>query len=333
MAETGNTARMAEKLCDELFGEFLWTKVGPTNANWKCATPDVHEVTTHPTDVVYFYDEPYSLRRTYLQCDLKSYAKGSITSTAVRGALESLAMQVACAEMSDEWRSFYAHDHVTYAVTGLLVIYNHDGGYDANFSDNLAHVKTEDIQIPKDSKLVVLGPKEVYWLDNIRYEIRQMRGSSGSDKIPVAEHCRFFFPQLASRANLQTESAIAATLEMLTSPWVILEHRAPGEKPGMVIFYKREGKTTDEFMYLLDYLRQHGVFDEERTIRIKSFDADKTCPANFQKAAQRYVEEMSDGDGANDLGKRIAAVDFSNIPQVRSTFSTVEIGMDYEKNK
>lgn len=333
MAETGNTARMAEKLCDELFGEFLWGKIGPTNANWACATPETHGVSSHPSDVVYFYDEPYSLRRTYLQCDLKSYAKGSITSTAVRGAIESLAMQVACAEKSEEWCSLYAHDHVTYTVTGLLVIYNHDGGYDSNFSDNLRLVRNDDIRIPKDSKIVVLGPAEVYWLDNVRYEIRQMRGSSGANSLPLAQHCRFFFPQLASRANLQTESATAATLEMLTSPWVILEHRAPNEKPGLVIFYKRDGKTSDEFMYLLDYLRQHGVFDEDRIIRVRTFDADKTSPANFQKALQRYIEQMSDGEGENDLGRRIEAIDFSNIPQIRSTFSTIEIGMDYEKNQ
>src|SRR5690606_19414245 len=152
----------------ELFSEFLWKKVGPTNTNWACATPESHGVTTHPSDVVYYYDEPYSLRRTYLQCDLKSYAKGSITSTAVRTAVESLAKQVACAEKSDEWRSLYAYDHVTYAVTGLLIVYNHDGGYDSNFSQYLSQVRAEDLQIPRDSKIVVLGPHEVYWLDNIR---------------------------------------------------------------------------------------------------------------------------------------------------------------------
>lgn len=331
MAETVNTTKMAEKLCDELFSEFLWRKVGPTNVNWNCAMPEAHKVSTHPSDVVYFYDEPYSVRRTYLQCDLKSYAKGSITSTAVRGAVESLAKQVACAEKSEEWRTYYAHDHVTYTVTGLLIIYNHDGEYDASFSSQLEHIRSDDIQIPTDSKIVVLGPKDVFWLDNIRYDIRQMRGSAGSDKLPAAEHCSFFFPQLASRANVQPDSAVAATLEMLTSPWVILEHKAPKAEQGMVVFYKREGKTTDEFMYLLDYLRQHGAFDDDRRIRIKSFAGDKAIGANFQKASQRYIEEMSNGvDGENELGSRISVIEFSNVPQVKSVFSDVEIGMEYE---
>ena len=330
MAETANTAKMAEKLCDELFAEFLWQKVGPTNENWACAEPDVHGVKTHPSDVVYYYDEPYTQRRTYLQCDLKSYQTGSITSTAVRTAIESLAKQVACAEKSEEWRGLYAHEHVTSAVTGLLIVYNHDGGYDANFSDNLRLVQHDKIDIPKDSKIVVLGPKEVFWLDNVRYEIRQMRGSSGSDKLPTAEHCRYFFPQLASRANLQAESARAATLEMLTSSWIVLEHEAPGARRGIVVFYKREGKTTDEFMYLLDYLRQHDLLDDAIDIRIKAFEPDKKCSANFQKASQKYIEEMSDGDGVNDLARYIQAIDFSVVTQVKSTFSTVEIGMDYE---
>ncbi|WP_156386724.1 hypothetical protein [Aureimonas sp. Leaf454] len=103
MAETVNIAAMAEKLSNELFKEFLWKKVGPTNQNWACERTDVHDVDSHPTDVVFYYDEPYSMMRTFLQCDLKSYAKGSITQSTIRAALESLAKQVSCAEISGAW--------------------------------------------------------------------------------------------------------------------------------------------------------------------------------------------------------------------------------------
>ncbi|RYZ80706.1 MAG: hypothetical protein EOP04_25375, partial [Proteobacteria bacterium] len=169
MAETANIAKMAEKLSDEIFGEFLWTKVGPTNQNWPCEDPSRHKVKTHPSDVVFFYDEPYSVSRTYINCDLKSYAANSISPINVRGAVESLAKQIACAETSDEWRRLYVHENVTSEVAGLLFVYNHDGGYDKDFQAKLETVKSEKLDLPKGTKLVVMGPADIFWLDNVRY--------------------------------------------------------------------------------------------------------------------------------------------------------------------
>lgn len=58
MAETVNIAQMAEKLADKIFNEFFWDRIGPTNINWKCESPDVHKVATHPTDIVFFTMSP-----------------------------------------------------------------------------------------------------------------------------------------------------------------------------------------------------------------------------------------------------------------------------------
>lgn len=74
MAETINIAKMAEKLSKGIFGEFLWQRMEHTNLNWPCEDQETHEVKTHPSDVVFWYDEPYSQSRTYVNCDLKSYA-------------------------------------------------------------------------------------------------------------------------------------------------------------------------------------------------------------------------------------------------------------------
>nr|WP_315206710.1 hypothetical protein [uncultured Albidiferax sp.] len=82
MAETANIAAIAEKLSGELFAEFFWKRTGPMNENWACAKPDHHNVKTHPSDVVFYYDEPYAKQRIYVNCDLKSYAKSSITMPA-----------------------------------------------------------------------------------------------------------------------------------------------------------------------------------------------------------------------------------------------------------
>ena len=55
-----------------------------------------HKVKTHPSDVVFFYDNPYSLSRTYVNCDLKSYASGTISKAKTyTPAIESLAKSIA----------------------------------------------------------------------------------------------------------------------------------------------------------------------------------------------------------------------------------------------
>lgn len=332
MAETIHIAQMAEKLSDELFSEFFWEKIGPTNQNWPCEEKEQHKVETHPSDVVFFYDEPYSQVRTYVNCDLKSYASGTISTANVKGAVESLAKQVACAEKSDTWSKLYVHDNVSPAICGLLFVYNHDGNYDKHFDALLTPIKNKELDLPKDSKLVVLGPQDIFWLDNVRYEIRQMRGSSGSDRLPNKEHCQYFYPQLMLKANSRMEKAKAATLEMLTSPWIILEYKKqpPDSGRGVLIFYRRDGSTTQEFIYLIDYLRHYQVLSENTTVHIKTLDVVPTAHSSFSKAVHQYIEEMCAGDESSELARNVQAIKYSKMTQVISQFSTIELGMDYE---
>ncbi|MBT2746219.1 MULTISPECIES: hypothetical protein [unclassified Lysobacter] len=331
MAETVHIAQMAEKISDELFAEFFWKKIGPTNQNWPCEDQDHHNVKTHPSDVVFFYDEPYSQARTYVNCDLKSYAKDSISTSAVRSALESLGKQVACAEKSDEWRKLYIHDDVTPQISGLLFVYNHDGEYDKNFDTVIVSLKNEALDLPRGSKIVVLGPKDIFWLDNVRYEIRQMRGSSGPDQLPAADKCRYFYPQLVLKANVQLEKAKSATLEMLTAPWIVLEYERPqSQARGIVVFYRRDGSTTQEFMYLIDYLRHYQVLEESARVHVKVLDVVPTAQVNFQKAVHQYIAEVANGDMGSKLAQCVEAIKFSRITQVLTTFSSIELGMGYE---
>lgn len=113
----------------------------------------------------FFYDEPYAQIRRYLQCDLKSYSKSSITKTALTNAVVSLAKQVSCAAGSEEWQSFYAHSDVTPQVSGLLFVYNHDDEFDGDFGTLLSDIEPDHIDIHPDSRLHVLGPDDVNWLD------------------------------------------------------------------------------------------------------------------------------------------------------------------------
>lgn len=323
MAETKNIATMASILSNDLFGEFLWSQVGPTDTNWPCEDPDGHKLKTHPSDVVFYYDNPYALSRTYVNCDLKSYASGTITKSAITPAIESLGRTLACAEKSIEWQRLFLHDNVNSEICGLLFVYNHDGAYDKDFKGLLAKAKPELHPMPKGSKLFVLGPEDIFWLNNVKYEIVQMRGK---EIVPSRDHCRYFYPNLVRKNNVQPENARAATLEVLSSPWVVLTFTHPKtNRQGYVIFYRRRGESAPEFLYLIDYLMSYQVINDNTDIYIRTLDPDPTAPASFQKAVQEYTEQCED---SVEILQMLKTISYSQINDIHTQFSEIEIGMD-----
>ncbi|WP_371875103.1 hypothetical protein [Duganella vulcania] len=323
--ENEHTAAQAEIVASELFSEFFWNKLGPTNHDWPCEEQELHQVKTHPCDVVYYYDEPYAARQTYVHCDLKSYAKGSITSLALKVAAESLARQVACAERSEEWRKLHTQDHVTFIVSGLLFVYNHDGEYDKDFNSSLIGITPESLQLPRGSRLFILGPKEIFWLDNVRDEIQRMRGKKNAE-IPQAEFCSYFHPQLIRRANLQVKKAKAATLETLTSPIIILEHSDPrgSAKRGVVVFYGRAGESADEFMYLIDTLRKYELLDGRTDVVVKTLDASRVSSPMFEKAKLQYLEGLA--GSTTDLGDYVRQIRYEPMSHIKTSYSNIDLG-------
>ena len=81
---------------------------------------------------------------------------------------------------------------------------NHDGEYDKDFNLLLGKVKHENLEIPKKSKIVVLGPKDIFWLNNVSYEIVHMRGKQ---ELPSQKHCRFFYPHLFQKENASVRAS------------------------------------------------------------------------------------------------------------------------------
>ncbi|EJN05351.1 hypothetical protein [Phyllobacterium sp. YR531] len=328
MAETVNIGRMAEIISDTLFSEFLWKKIGPTNENWTCEQPETHGVKTHPTDVVFYYDEPYSTTRRYIQCDLKSYGKSSITKTAIKGAVISLAKQIACAAISDEWQSSYTHNDCTPEISGLLFVYNHDTNYDAGFDTLLSDLRQDDIVINSNARLYIMGPDDINWLDRVAREIRQMRGIHDDElKLPSRERCSFYYPQLVRQTNFQ--QARAATLEMLTSPWIIMQYLDEDDtRQGIVIFHKRK-TSVEGLMYIIDYLRHYQLFERKLRIIIKVPAEDTKASMTLQKAIQQYLGSVSTNNDDSEFAKRLEKISLSSIPEMLTSYSTEEIGMEY----
>lgn len=332
MAENTSIGAMAEELASELFHYFYWGKTGEENHDWPCENKEAHEATTHPCDAVFYYDEPYDQKRTYLHTDLKSYAKGSINKNTVETALTSLARQVSCANISSHWRKKHKHGHVPYKVHGLLFIYNHDEMYDKDFSQLLNDVDINKLALPSRTKIFVLGPEEINWLQVVKNNIKNMRGSSKGFQLPQHDNCFFNYPQLARKPNLKLESAKAATVEMLVGPWITLEYREENRK-GLVIFYKRRGTTEEEFIYLLDHLRHYQLLVEKMDIRVYfQSNHHPIAIVNFQKAKQRYLEELEENGIENSLGNLVKNIETGKLEKIITSYSQTELGMRYEQS-
>ncbi len=310
MAETGNISEIAEILSNDVFSRFLWNNTGGWNQNWKCIKDDhvvvtrtrktkedagqldergeesttissksnsekdgivIKRILTHPSDVVFYYDEPYSSSRTYINADLKSYKKGSIKSSAIVAAIKNLALTLECAELSEEWQAKFVHEQKSYRIVGLLFVYNHDGEYDSDFDDILAKVNEDTLKIPRDSRIFVLGPRDIRWLDNVRLDMLMLYGKH---RLPHEDRWSFYYPDLIRRKKIQV-SARAATLEMLTGPWIILSYPAYDARPaGYIVYFRGKGRHSEEFLYLIDYLIHFQMVKQGIAIEIRTFDID-----------------------------------------------------------
>lgn len=327
MAETANIAKMAELLSTDLFAEFHWTRTGSMNINWQCEDANHHR-NTHPSDVVFHYDEPYVAARTYVNCDLKSYARGSITSAGMRAAVESLALSLACAEKSDEWQRLYVNTRFTPAICGLLFVYNHDGEYDRDFAGIMREINVSTLRVPKGSKLVVFGPDRIWWLDNVKNDILQMRGRG---HLPSKDKCRFFYPDLVRRKLVQHQHAKAATLEMLTSPWIMLEYlQDDGQtRHGVDVYYRGPCESEDEFTYLIDWVLHYNIVRNDAVVRIKTLASDRLASTYFERAKEHYIGNFA-GNGAAEMTKRLKVITYQQIATVKTQFSDINIGMGYD---
>ncbi len=315
---------MAEILSTELFDQFLWSggSKKTTNVNWACVRED-HDKKTHPSDVVFWYDQPYSARKAYINCDLKSYAKGSINANNIGAAIESLAQSVACAAASSEWRDLFVSPDSDAEIIGMLFVYNHDGDYDKDFDALLqSALRKTKVWLPKHQRIVVFGPKDIYLLNNIVLDIKVMKGEGA---IPVENKAlRYFFPNLIRRKLSRTGSHRAATVEMLSAPWISLEYETKDKKKELLLYYKGKGEDPREFIYLLDYLLSYQVTETFERILIRYLGDNAKAKPIFSNAIEAYVNQHVEFASRDDAFRM---VEFGSIRNFKTSFSDIEIGM------
>jgi hypothetical protein len=288
MAETSNIAALASRISNDIFSWLKWERRPLCDVNWECVL-EQHERNTHPSDVVFHYQDPYTGKIIYLNTDLKSYKAESITKGAIQKALESLNIAVECANISQDWQRNFLLPHAgSSEVIGLLFIYNHDNEFDRNLYRYIEKVKIQNIPIKPSNRIVILEPKKIINLLNIVYDIKSLVADNTMNR---PDGYTFFYPDLVLSKSHGDPWSHAATVEVITGPWIIIKHRSVNDYlgEGYLIYYMRDGGEIDEFVYFIDALSRFQMLLEEDPIRIRLVAPVDNAANNFDIAKNKYL--------------------------------------------
>lgn len=327
MAETANIGEIAPRLSKEIFKHFLWEKHQKHDDNFKCTNKEHKGIggkpkTTHPGDVVFSYVDPYLGKTLYLHTDLKSYGASSITTTKLRGAFKSLCMTIECAKESSAWREKYSVlDSEAYEVRGLLFIHNHDHGYAEPFYKAIRKVNLQNLSVSPGTLIHFLGPHDIQRLYSIGNDIIRLKGD---DELP--SNYTFYYPDLVMSRRQGDVWNQAATIELLTGPYIIIKHRETKScSAGFVIYYNREGESPEEFEYFLDSLSRYQMLESGQKIRIRvtKSGAMNDLKSVFEKAKRKYAKAWGFDPVREAL---LDEVEIGRITNVTSTYNPGDMG-------
>lgn len=323
MSETANISRMAEILADDIFLELKWQKEGPPNINYPCKKP-AHGKKTHPADVIFSYKDPYDEIRHFILIDLKSYTDTSITPLKVSEAIVSLGKAVDCTETNDGWKKLFYSGSENFDVTGLLFVFNHDGTFDSSFSEILTKVSKDQPSIPSDVRVHVLGPEDVWYLNNIVNDMHVLRSKG---KLPPSAECGFYYPDLSRTKVVMDEWGSAATIECLKGAWQIIKYKdSTNGGVSLIVYYRGAGTGVDEFIYLIDMLVHYQLVANMSSIQVRAPFANKDAPGIFQNAVKKYIEPLRE-KGVSNISK-IEKLKLEMVQKVVPNFSEIEIGLN-----
>lgn len=325
MAETSNIAEIARKVSEEIFEILKWQRINLNDKNWDCIDTDKHDnKTTHPTDAMFHYLDPYTGKRIYINTDLKSFARKSIQKTQIVKDLVSLAQAIDCANKSKEWFDTFAYlNQERYDVAGMLLIHNHDNNYDKDFKEVMSQINNKNLHITDNQKIFVLGPDNINYLISITNDIATLVFKK---IICDLTDLTFYYPDLMSRRRHDRNNIKhAATLESITSNWLILKSESKN-KETYIIYYRGNGSTVKEFEYLIDSLSFFQLLSGENEIKIRLYQSDSKAVLNFNKAKNEYLKAWN----LNHGDKNLDFLSATNINSVIKEFSTFELGIQDE---
>ncbi|WP_188792237.1 hypothetical protein [Dyella nitratireducens] len=329
MAETINISEIAAKLSHDIFRHFHWEKNHKHDDNFPCCN-DAHlkggkskkKKDTHPGDVVFHYIDPYLGKRIYLHTDLKSYKAESISATALRGALKSLALTTECARESADWRAKYVMDDTeSYEVRGMLFVHNHDYQYGKSFYEEIKKVDLGTLPLAANLVLHFLGPLDIQRLYNVANDLIRLKGE---DELP--KDYSFYYPDLKMLRRQGDVWGQPATIETMSGPFIVIKHKKADKcGQGYLIYYNRKGDSVEEFEYLLDCLSHYQMLDSGETLRIRvtSADAHSDLKSIFEKAKTRYAKAWGFAPERSEI---LDQIQIDRIASVATTYNPGDIG-------
>jgi hypothetical protein len=310
-----NIAGMAEIVSSDIFGKLGWERYGPPNHSWECVVQS-HEKSDHPTDVTFVYQDPYTGKNLHLVTDLKSYARDSIVSSALRDSLESLALAVDCAKQNPNWSSLYLKPGSDFEVQGLLFVYNHDGDYDRAFPDQLQAALDDSPRIPQGVRLWVLGPDDIWYMNEMIVDL----ASLAQDNVlpPALNEISFYYPSHSRRRMAGSDRSRVATIEILKGKYQLLAYQHNGKR-GMLVYYRGPGSSEREFIVLIDMLRIFGILDNSDEIRVRCPRAADVAAAKFQAAVRLYAEHWP------QQPEKMRKLSYASVQEVRPRLTQFEV--------
>lgn len=338
MAETGNIAEMAKRITDDIFGIFGWERRGALDENWACSKDHKPKPTeanesssdmaaepkttkTHPSDIVFRYDDPYSDAATYLTTDLKSYAGNSITKSSIGKALRSLCYAVDCANVG-EFQDRYVSGDERWHAHGLLFVYNHAGDYDRNkFTSLIRDATPANLRAPKNGRVFVLGPDEIAHLHAVARDLKVHRGEHAGAEFS------WFTPDLINRKSRSPSFGQAAPIEMLLGPWQIAGVKLPGQpNPSLLrLYYRcRDTATIEEFEFLIEFLFRHRLLDHQIDLCFVGAAAEPVLE-KYNLAVNNIVRGLYD---LPEFRQRLDKVKPNVLSEFETRFSQRNIGME-----
>lgn len=328
MSETENIAKIASKVSKDIFKHFMWETHPLKDINFACTNKEHTDgkkgqsKKTHPGDVVFSYHDPYLGKNIYLHTDLKSYKKDSITSTSLRNAFKSLCMTIDCAKNSREWRTKYSiDDSEAHEVRGLLFVHNHDNEYDKPFYDAIDRINLPNLPLSPYVQLHFLGPHDIQNLYNIANDLIRLK----SEK-ELPDQYTFYYPDLVLARRQGDVWTQAATIEVLTSPYMIIKHdKAENCSSGYLIYYNASAERVEEFEYFLDSLSRYQMLESEEKIRIRITQQNTTddLKSIFALAKKKYVKAW----GFDSTREKILnQIDIERITSVTSNYNPGDMG-------
>lgn len=349
MVETASTAKIAENESKLMLQFFRWSTYSESleNNDYLCQDLERHfpdeKYDKHPLDMVFSYIHPYTGKQIFFYSDLKSYSNSSITPGKLREALKSLGQSISCARDNEQWRIDFSNPDFSGEVRGLLFLLNHDGDYSqdilaklnvvAKFEPqdhrgNNSTLNVDNLHIDPNQFVHIMDPTVIVYMQTIRKDIQSLRGAL---KFPLGnKNYYFYYPNLELHRTQGSEENFPATVEVLCGPYLIIgnyateqTHPDSGEDikypPGFIVFYRLNGSTQEEFLFLIDQLSKYQMFNNNKKVNVRQIhlNPDANAEKNFNNALLEYNKTWS-VNGLNPISE--GQLTFNQISNLEKKF-------------